>query len=72
MLQHKEHSSTSGEPLKVSTREDFSCHQNIYDRYKYQVIHRRKLDESFDVLPGIQQGCILSQMLFILELDSNM
>jgi hypothetical protein len=43
------HIKTPRRALIVSTKNMFLCHQ------KYQVMHRRKLDEPFNILTGVQK-----------------
>ena len=39
---------------------------------QYCVIHEGKLTDSFEVISGVRQGCILSLTLLLLVLDSVM
>jgi hypothetical protein len=41
----------------------------MYEGYSCKVIHYGKLTHSFPVTKGVQQGCILSPLIFILVMD---
>ena len=40
--------------------------QDLYESSSCQVIHNGKLSESFEMITGARQGCLLSPMIFIM------
>lgn len=43
--------------------------QSLYENFEYQMIHRNQLTEPIAVNTEVKQGCILSPVLFSLEID---
>jgi hypothetical protein len=46
--------------------------KNMYEGYSCQVIRYGKLTHSFPVTNGLQQGCIISPLIFLLVMDDIM
>ena len=44
----------------------------MYNDFKCRVLHNGKLSQSFEVSSGVRKGCILSPILFTLEIDDVM
>jgi len=45
--------------------------QKTYEKCTCRVIHNGVLSELFEMLTGVQQGCLLSPFLFLLRLDNQ-
>ena len=43
--------------------------QQLYEGATCQIIHNGKLTEDFEVRTGVQQGCMLSPIIFLLVVD---
>ena len=43
--------------------------RKFYEGFKAQIVHSGLLTESFEMLTGVRQGCLLSPLLFLVVLD---
>ena len=43
--------------------------RKLYEGFKAKIVHNGHLSESFEMLTGIRQGCLLSPLLFLVVLD---
>jgi hypothetical protein len=42
-----------------------------YNSFQCTVLHNGQLTESFQTISGVRQGCLLSPLLFLVVLDSD-
>ena len=43
--------------------------RKLYEGFKAKIVHNGHLTESFEMLTGVRQGCLLSPLLFLVVLD---
>ena len=43
--------------------------RKLYEGFKVKIVHNGHLTESFEMLTGVRQGCLLSPLLFLVVLD---